>query len=84
MKGATKIVAIRSRSPSTVRAARMAGTSQAYAALQGRDFVTPEDIKSMAIPVLRHRIILTPEKEMEGTSPDQVIEEVINKVEVPR
>lgn len=59
-------------------------TSQAYAALQGRDFVTPEDIKSMAIPVLRHRIILTPEKEMEGTPTDQVIEEVINKVEVPR
>jgi MoxR-like ATPase len=59
-------------------------SSQAYAALQGRDFVTPEDIKSMAIPVLRHRIILTPEKEMEGVSTDQVIEEVINKVEVPR
>ena len=59
-------------------------TTQAYAAIQGRDFVTPEDIKSMAVPVLRHRIILTPEKEMEGTSSDQVIDEVIDKVEVPR
>jgi MoxR-like ATPase len=59
-------------------------TSQAYAAIQGRDFVTPEDIKSMAAPILRHRIILTPEKEMEGTPADQVIEEVIDKVEVPR
>jgi MoxR-like ATPase len=59
-------------------------TTQAYAAIQGRDFVTPEDIKSMAVPILRHRVILTPEKEMEGTISDQVIEEVIDKVEVPR
>ena len=58
--------------------------SQAWAAIQGRDFVTPEDVKSIVSPVLRHRIILTPEKEMEGISADQVIAITIEKVEVPR
>lgn len=58
--------------------------AQAWAALQGRDFITPEDVKSIIKPVLRHRIILTPEKEMEGVSPDHVIEVTLEKVEVPR
>ena len=58
--------------------------AQAWAALQGRDFVTPEDVKAIVGPTLRHRIILTPEKEMEGISPDQVINITIEKVEVPR
>lgn len=58
--------------------------SQAWAALHGRDFVTPEDVKAVVGPVLRHRIILTPEKEMEGISADQVISITIEKVEVPR
>ena len=62
----------------------MLRTSKAYAALQGRDFITPEDIKSMAIPILRHRILLSPEKEMEGVSTDDVIQQVIEKIEVPR
>ncbi len=58
--------------------------AKAYAAVNGRDFVTPEDIKFIAIPVLRHRIMLTPDKEMEGITPDEIAEQIINKVEVPR
>jgi len=52
--------------------------------LQGRDFVTPEDIVRISFPVLRHRILLTPEKEMEGVNTDQIITQVIHKIEVPR
>jgi MoxR-like ATPase len=58
--------------------------AQAFAAMSGRDFITPEDIKWMAGPVLRHRVTLTPEKEMEGVSPDKVIQTIVNSVEVPR
>ncbi len=50
----------------------------------GRDFVTPEDIIEMAVPVMRHRIILTPEKEMEGFSADELINDIISKIDVPR
>src|SRR5665647_2567420 len=58
--------------------------SKANAAIKGRDFVTPEDIIEMAIPVMRHRIILTPEKEMEGISADELINNIISSIEVPR
>lgn len=58
--------------------------SKALAAMNGRDFVTPDDIKKIAPSVLRHRIMLTPEREMEGADSRQVIEEIINKIEVPR
>jgi MoxR-like ATPase len=58
--------------------------SKANAAIMGRDFVNPEDIIEMAVPVMRHRIILTPEKEMEGISADELISEIIAKIEVPR
>ena len=58
--------------------------SKANAAIKGRDFVKPEDVLEMAIPVMRHRIILTPEKEMEGTTPDELIRSIITNVEVPR
>lgn len=58
--------------------------SKAYAALSGRDFVIPDDIVFVAKPVLRHRIILTPEKEMEGIAEDDVIEKIIHSIEVPR
>ena len=58
--------------------------SKALAAIRGRDFITPEDINEMALPVLRHRILLTPEKEMEGTSTDTIIKQLIEKTEVPR
>lgn len=58
--------------------------SKASAAIKGRDFVTPEDIVEMATPVLRHRIILTPEKEMEGITADELIENILKAMEVPR
>lgn len=58
--------------------------AKAMAAIKGRDFVTPDDIISVAKPVLRHRIMLTPDKEMEGVTPDEVISQIIQKIEVPR
>jgi len=58
--------------------------SKAFAAIQGRDFVIPEDIKAVMVPVLIHRIYLTPEKEMEGVSESQIISEIINSVSIPR
>ncbi|HMR55751.1 MAG TPA: MoxR family ATPase [Cyclobacteriaceae bacterium] len=58
--------------------------AKAYAILNGRDFVNPEDVKFIATPVLRHRIVLSPEKEMEGLNADEVIAQIINKIEVPR
>lgn len=58
--------------------------SKALAALRGRDFVTPDDIQYILPNVLRHRIILTPEREMEGASADDVIKQMLEKVEVPR
>lgn len=58
--------------------------SKAFAAIQGRDFVTPEDILEMAIPCLHHRLILTPEKEMEGVSSAQIMSQIIEGIEVPR
>ncbi len=59
-------------------------SSKATAALRGRDFVIPEDIQAMAPHVLRHRIMLTPEKEMEGISPDDLIENILKGIEIPR
>ncbi len=61
-----------------VRAAR------AQAVLSGRDFVTPDDIRSIAKPALRHRIALAPELQIEGQTPDQVLEALLAKVEAPR
>ena len=58
--------------------------SKAMAAMQGRDFVTPEDILAVAPPVLRHRIILSPDKEMEGITEDDVIKQIIQSMDVPR
>ncbi len=58
--------------------------SKAMAAINGRDFVKPEDIKELVYPVLNHRIILTPEKEMEGVSTRRVIDHLIEMIEIPR
>jgi MoxR-like ATPase len=58
--------------------------SKALAAMRGRDFVTPEDIIYVAPAVLRHRLVLTPEKEMEEASADDVIAEIIRSIEIPR
>ncbi|MFY7829090.1 MAG: AAA family ATPase [Flectobacillus sp.] len=58
--------------------------SKAFAAIRGRDFVTPEDIQELLPTVLRHRVALTPEKEMEGASIEDVLKGIVQKVEVPR
>lgn len=58
--------------------------SKAIAAMQGRDFVTPEDILDVVTPVLRHRIILSPDKEMEGVTEDEVIKQIIQSMDIPR
>jgi MoxR-like ATPase len=52
--------------------------------MQGRDFVTPEDVKRSAIPVLQHRVIVTPEREMEGVNSKQVIAQMLESIEIPR
>ena len=59
-------------------------TAKALAAMNGRGFVTPDDIQYVAYPVLNHRIILTPEREMEGMQISDVVADIIAKVEVPR
>lgn len=58
--------------------------AQAWAAMKGRDFITPEDVKEIIAPSLRHRITLTPEREMEGVLPDTILKQLADKVEVPR
>jgi len=58
--------------------------AKAFAAIQGRDFVIPEDIKKGLVPVLNHRVILTPEREMEGMTTDSVINMIMESVEIPR
>jgi MoxR-like ATPase len=58
--------------------------AKAFAALQGRDFVTPEEVKYVAPAILGHRVLLTPEKEMEGFSTDYIIRQIVESVEIPR
>ncbi|WP_420601042.1 AAA family ATPase [Flagellimonas sp.] len=58
--------------------------SKALAAINGRDFITPDDIKKVAGPILGHRIILTPEREMEGLTANQVVKQIVESIEIPR
>ena len=58
--------------------------SKAYAAISGRDFVIPDDVRFLSKPILRHRIILKPEAEIEGTNTDQVIDSILSQVKAPR
>jgi MoxR-like ATPase len=58
--------------------------ARAYAAMSGRDFVTPDDIKTMALPVLEHRIILRPEFEIEGLAIAEVVQQILQQIAVPR
>ena len=58
--------------------------AKAHAAINGRDFVTPDDIKKCTKSVLRHRIILTPEREMEGFTADKVVDQILETIEIPR
>ncbi len=69
---------------STRAATWMLLSAKTYAALQGRDFVTPDDVKFVAPPVLRHRLLLRPEAEIEGLNADAVIQRLLGQVEVPR
>ena len=59
-------------------------SAKALATLRGRDFITPEDVQELAAPVLRHRVLLTPEREMEGGTADDVVAQIVQKIEVPR
>ena len=62
----------------------MLQASKAYALLQGRDFVTPDDVRFVAPSILQHRLILTAEAEMEGITPVKAVKRLIEKVEVPK
>ncbi|MEZ4922246.1 MAG: MoxR family ATPase [Crocinitomicaceae bacterium] len=62
----------------------MLKSAKAFAAIRGRDFVIPDDVQFVAPHVLNHRLIMTPEAEMEGISVEQIIQEIIGEVEVPR
>ena len=58
--------------------------SKGLAILRGRDFVTPEDIKEVAIPVLNHRVVVAPEREMEGMTSNDIIQQILDMIEIPR
>lgn len=58
--------------------------SKSFAAIRGRDFVTPEDIKDASYAVLRHRVIVSPEREMEGLTADEIIKQIMDTIEIPR
>jgi MoxR-like ATPase len=58
--------------------------AKAIARMSGRDFVTPDDVARMAVPVLRHRILVRPEAELDGYTPDDAVRAVLAAVEVPR
>lgn len=58
--------------------------SKAFAAVRGRDFVTPEDIKEASYAVLRHRVMVSPEREMEGLTADEIIRQILEAIEIPR
>ena len=69
---------------STRAANMMAAASRAYAATQGRDFVIPDDIKRLAIPILRHRVVMTPASDIEGITSDHVLRAIVDQTAVPR
>jgi MoxR-like ATPase len=69
---------------STRAATMLAAAARAFAALQGRDFVIPDDVKTLAIPALRHRVILSPSAEIEGLRPDRILGEILDQTTAPR
>ena len=58
--------------------------AKAFAAIRGRDFVTPEDVKEASFAVLRHRVVVAPEREMEGLTADEIIRQILENIEIPR
>lgn len=65
-------------------AVSLLAVSKAIAAMDGRDYVIPDDVKQAVQPVLRHRIVLKPEADLEGITPDQVLQDVVRAIEVPK
>jgi MoxR-like ATPase len=58
--------------------------ARAWAALSGRDFVSPDDIRAVALPVIEHRLLLRPESELEGVRPSEVLDRILHEAPVPR
>jgi MoxR-like ATPase len=81
---ATRDSAAASLGASPRAAVAMMLASKAFAAMEGRDFLIPDDVKSAAPPILRHRLLLKPEADLEGISPDQVIAEIVANIAVPK
>ncbi len=69
---------------STRAANMMAAAARAYAAVLGRDFVIPDDVKRLAVPLLRHRIVMTPASDIEGVSCDDALRAIVDQTPVPR
>ncbi|RVU38667.1 MoxR family ATPase [Hwanghaeella grinnelliae] len=65
-------------------ATNLSAAARAYAVLQGRDYVIPDDVKALANPLLRHRVVLSASAEIEGTGEDQVIDQILQQIPVPR
>ena len=68
---------------SVFAAAAIAAAARAKAALDGRDYVVPDDIKSLSLPALRHRVILSPAAEIEGRTPDETLLEIVEQTAAP-
>lgn len=69
----------------STRAANMlAVAARAYALLQGRDFVIPDDVKELALPVLRHRLTMSPGAEIEGLTTDRIVRDILDQTPAPR
>ena len=81
---ATREAAAISHGASPRGAAMLATAARARAALDGRDYVIPDDVKALALPALRHRVILSPAAEIDGRHVDDVIGEIVTRTEVPR
>jgi MoxR-like ATPase len=62
----------------------IATASRAYAAMQGRDYVIPDDVKFIALPALRHRVVLAPGAEIEGLQADAVLRQILEQIPAPR
>jgi MoxR-like ATPase len=62
----------------------LSAAARAYAAVRGRDFAIPDDVKTLAVPLLRHRLVMTPSSEIEGFTPDRAITEILNQIPAPR
>jgi len=69
---------------STRAATMMASAARAYAAVNGRDFAIPDDVKFLALPLLRHRIVMTPASDIEGVTCDSVLRAIVDQTPAPR